>query len=234
VTDGESIAIPVPMRALLIAIMCWVAVPARAASGSSDPARGRYLLAPSAFVLHGGELVVSQTEALLSSAGLGIADHVEVALGSAAPALSLMGSNVANVTLAVKAGFSAFRLLHLAAGFQTLTFPGVTAGYTYAVATYGRERLNVSVGAGVPLTAVRASPTFGEPMMFAAGVVGLGKHVALATEHWWFPTLRNLSMINSGMVRFDVWRVSLGVGAAKVDALRIPLPWIDLSFRLFG
>ena len=55
-----------------------------------------------------------------------------------------------------------------------------------------------------------------------------------ATEHWWFPTLRNLSMINSGMVRFDVWRVSLGVGAAKVDALRIPLPWIDLSFRLFG
>ncbi len=222
------------MRAVWLSITLLVAVPARAADGSSDPARGHYLLAPSAFLLHGGELVVSQTEAFLSSAAVGIADHLDVNVGSAVPALSLAGANTFNLSVAVKGGSSFVPLLHVAAGFQTLSFPGVTAGYTYGVVTVGRERLNVSVGGGFPVAAVRGSPSFGDPMGFLAGVVGLGRHVALASENWWFPTLGQLGLINAGLVRFDVWRLSLGLGAARIDPLRIPLPWMELSVRLFG
>ena len=216
----------------MISITLLVALPARAASGSSDPSRGHYLLAPSAFLLHGGEVVLSQTEGLLSSVGIGIADHLEVNVGSAVPALSLTGTDVFNVTLAVKGGSSFGDLLHVAAGFQTLSFPGVTAGYTYGVVTLGHERLNLSVGGGYPLLAVRGSPSFGDPMAFAAGVLGLGRHVALASENWWFPTLRQMGMVNAGVIRFDVWRISLGMGAARVDPLRIPMPWIDLAVRV--
>lgn len=222
------------MRALFLTVILLTALPARGQGWSRDPARGHYLLAPSAFLLHGGELVISQTEGLLSSAAVGIADHLDVTLGSAAPVLSLAGAGAFNVTVAVKGGSSIGDDLHLAAGFQTLSFPGVTVGYTYAVATFGRERLNVSVGAGLPVAAVQGSPSFGGAMLFAAGVVGIGRHVAIASENWWFPSLGQLSMINAGVVRFDVWRISLGLGAAKVDPLRIPLPWIDLSVRVSG
>jgi hypothetical protein len=235
VTDGEAIAIPDCVRASVLLVLLVTAVPARGQVGSRDPARGHYLLAPSAFLLRGGEIVVSQTEALLTSAAIGIADHVDLTLGSAAPVLSMAGSGVFNLTVALKGGTSFGHLLHVAAGFQTLSFPGVTAGYTFAVTTVGHERLNLSVGVGVPVVfAQRGSLSFGDPMAFAAGVVGIGRHVALASENWWFPTLGQMGMVNAALLRFDVWRVSIGLGAARVDPLRIPMPWFDLAVRVRG
>jgi hypothetical protein len=222
------------VRASVLLVLLATALPARGQVGSRDPARGHYLLAPSAFLLKGGEVVVSQTEALLSSAGIGIADHVDLTLGSAVPALSMAGSGVFNLTVAMKAGSSFGDLLHVAAGFQTLSFPGVTAGYTYFVTTVGHERLNLSVGAAFPVVALRGSPSVGGPMPFAAGVVGIGRHVALASENWWFPSLGQMGMVNAGLLRFDVWRVSIGLGAARVDPLRIPMPWFDLAVRVRG
>ena len=212
-----------------------VAVPTRAEARSTDPARGHYLLAPSAFLLHNGEFVLAQTEGFLSSAALGIAEHLDVTLGSAVPALTLAaGTSVFNMTVAVKLGATLNDLVRVAAGFQTLSFPGVTAGYTYAVVTVGHERLNVSLGGGFPVASVQGSASMGNGMGFAAGVLGLGRHVALASENWFFPSMQQLSMVNAAMVRFDFWRISLGLGAAKVDPLRIPVPWLDLSVRVFG
>lgn len=214
--------------------MLLVAVPVGAQGRSKDPARGHYLLAPSAFLLRSGELVFAQTEGFLSSAALGIADHLDVTVGSAVPALTLAGASIFNMTVAVKLGATVSDLVRVAAGFQTLSFPGVTAGYTYGVVTVGHERLNVSLGGGFPVASVQGSASIGGGMVFAAGVLGLGRHVALASENWFFPSLGQLSMVNAGLVRFDFWRISLGVGAVKIDPLRIPMPWLDLSVRIFG
>lgn len=222
------------MRPLAVALVLAVALPTRGDAPSDDPGRGRYLFAPSAFLLRGGEVVVAQTELLMSSATVGIGSHVNVLLGTATPALSLAGANTLNLAFGLKVGFSPTSIVHLATGFETLTIPGATGGYGFGVATLGHERLNLTVGGGIPLLAMGPSSALGPPLMFFAGNVGIGRHLAVASENWWFPTRPDLPMINSGLLRVLVWRFSFGFGAAFFSPLRIPLPWIDLAMRVGG
>lgn len=223
------------MRASALALSVLLLAPAaRAAPLSDDPGRGHYLMAPTAFLLRGGEAVLAQTEVFLSSATVGIADHVDLTAGSAVPALRAAGADTSNLELGLKAGFSPTRLVHLAAGFESLSFPGATAGFTFGVVTYGRESLNASVGMGLPALIAANAPGFGPMFTYFGGTVALGRHFALATENWWFPTRPSLPFVNAGLARVMLWRLSLGVGAVRIAPLRIPLPWVELSMRVFG
>jgi hypothetical protein len=222
------------MRKLALALLLALASPSRGDPRSVDPGRGRYLFAPSAFLLRGGEVVAAQTELLFSSVSLGIGDHVNVLAGSAAPALMAAGTSAFNLALGLKAGFSPAEVVHLAFGFETLTLPTLTGGFSYGVVSIGRERLHLTIGLGLPVLAIGLDGSLGPPLTFAAGSLTLGRHVVLATENWWFPTRPELPMLNSGLVRFLVWRLSIGLGAAYVAPLRIPLPWIDLALRIGG
>jgi len=177
---------------------------------------------------------VSQREALLSSATIGIGGHADLMLGSAVPALSLFGASSFNLALGLKAGFSLHEWIQIAAGFESLSFSGVSAGYLYGVVTVGSERTNLSVGSATPTAVIEGNPTFGPTAAFLAGTLGLGRYVALASENWWVPALPQLSMVNAGMVRLTAWRLSLGLGAARIAPLRIPMPWIDLAVRVRG
>lgn len=222
------------MRALALAALLMAALPARGAL-PLDPARTHYLFAPSAFLLRGGEVVLSQTEAVFSSAALGIGEHVNVLAGSALPALAVAaGSRTFNLGLEVKAGLPFTPWLRAAAGFQSLTFPGVGLGYGYAVATFGHEGLHLTLGAGLPVASFGSGPSFGPPMVIVGAGVRLGRYFALAAENWLFPTHPELPMINAGLVRVMLGRFSLGLGAFHIDPLRIPLPWIDLAVRVGG
>jgi hypothetical protein len=222
------------MRALALALLVAIALPVRGEAQSRDPGRARYLFAPSAFLLRGGEVVFAQTEVLFSSVSVGIGDHVNVLAGTASPVLMAAGSNSFNLGLGLKAGFSPARLVHVAVGFQTLTLPNVTGGYAFGVTSFGRETAHVTLGGGAPLLATGVNPTFGPPFVFAAGSVSLWNRVALATENWWFPTRPEIPSLHAGLLRLLVWRFSLGLGAAHIAPLRFPLPWIDLSVHLGG
>jgi hypothetical protein len=234
VTPAAVVTISCAMRAPALALLLALA-PIAGNAADADPSRTHYLFAPSAFLLGGGEVVLRQTELLLTSVSVGIAGHLDVEAGTAMPALYLLTrSSAPNLRLAVKAGFSPSEVVHLAAGFDSLTLPAIMGGYGYAVASFGREKLHLTVGAGLPLLGDRTGLGTGPPLLLAAGAVGLGRHVVLATENWFFPTRPDLPMINAGVVRLLLWRVGLGLGAARVAPLRMPLPWIDLSFRIAG
>lgn len=221
------------MRVLALVLLIAMPAVARGEAPSRDPGRVRYLFAPSAFLLRGGEVIFAQTEVLFSSVSLGIGDHLNVMAGTASPVLMAAGSNSFNLGLGVKGGFSPSRLVHLAAGFQTLTLPNVTGGYGFTVVSVGRETAHVTVGGGVPLLATGVNPQFGPPFVFLAGSVKLWGHVALASENWWFPSTQ-LPGLHAGLLRLLLWRFSLGLGAAHVEQLRFPIPWIDLSIHLGG
>lgn len=223
------------MRLSALALALALLAPAAATPLETDPSRTHYLFAPSAFLLRGGEVVVAQTELVMSTVALGIGDHVNLVAGSAMPALyALTRSAPPNLQLEVKAGFSVNEIVHLAAGFESLTLPAIMGGYAYAVASVGRPSLHLTVGGGVPVVTVGGGGGTGPPLLFAGGALGLGRHVVLATENWLFPTRPDLPVINAGLLRLLVWRFSIGLGAARVAPLRIPLPWLDLAVRVAG
>ena len=98
-------------------------------------------------------------------------------------------------------------------------------GYGYGVVSIGHPALHLTVGAGLPVIATGGSPATGPPLLLAAGAIGLGRHVVIATENWFFPSRPQLRMVNAGILRLLVWRLSLGLGAARVGPLRLPPPW---------
>ena len=234
-TDGPSVTISGGMRAPALVVLLALLAPGGAAHAQGDPSRTHYLFAPSAFLLHGGEVVMAQTEIVMTSVALGIGDHVNLVAGSAMPALYALTRNAPpNLQLEVKAGFSPSEIVHLAAGFESLTLPAIMGGYAYGVVSVGRPSLHLTVGGGVPVISVAGSGGTGPPLLFAGGALGLGRHVVLATENWLFPTRPDLPVINAGLLRLLVWRFSIGLGAARVAPLRIPLPWVDLAVRVAG
>src|SRR5512146_578178 len=148
------------MRVLAAACLLLLAVPARGDS-TDAPARGRYLFAPSAFLLQGGEVVLSQTELVFSSVTAGLGSHVNVLVGSASPALTVAGAGSFNIAFGLKLGVSPTDLVHLAAGFETLTLPNVTGGYGFGVVSVGRAKLHATLGLGVPMLAAGGSSNLG-------------------------------------------------------------------------
>jgi len=221
------------MRALALGLVLLVTAPARADAPPDDSGRTRYLFAPSALLLRGGEVVLSQTELVFTSVALGLGGHATVLAGSVLPAL-LSGANGMNLALEVKVGWSAAALVHLAAGLETVALPNVAGFYGLAVVTLGREAWNATLGAGAPLAALGTDGAPGPPLFFAAAGVRAGRHLALATEHWLFPTRPELPLVSAGALRVLAGRVAIGVGAARVAPLRVPLPWVDLAVRVGG
>jgi hypothetical protein len=179
--------------------------------------------------------VAAQSELVLTSLAVGVGDHLNVAAGSAMPALyALTRAALPNLQLEVKGGFSPSEVIHVAAGFASLTVPAMMTGYGYGVVSFGRPALHVTVGVGLPVVSAWGTGGTGPPLLLGAGAIGLGRHVVIATENWFFPTRPELPMVNAGVLRLLIWRLSLGLGAARVGPMRVPLPWIDLGVRLAG
>jgi hypothetical protein len=201
---------------------------------SDDPARTRYFYAPSAFMLHKGEIIFAQRELLFSEMSAGITDHVSVMAGGALP-LWFLG-NAFNVDAGLKAGGDATDWLHLAAGAEILVVPVFGAvGFGFGSVTLGRESLQLTLSGGVPFSIQSGSQSLGDIIIVASAGVRMSEHFGLITENWILPTAQisggDLPIVASGGVRFMTGNLAAEVGLLRFPSIPAPLPWVNFTYR---
>lgn len=199
----------------------------------SDPSRTRYLFSPSAFMLAQGEGYISQTELLVTSAALGLTDHLTVGAGTCLPALFSAGGDGTNFIGTVKAGGSVGEHLHLAIGAQGLVLPasGFSGGLLFGTAAIGTPDAHLSLSAGPPLT---SDGDRGPLLVSVSGALRVADRIALVTENWIIPGGEEPINIFSGAVRFIGRGLAVDAGLVALEGFPVALPWLDFTWRVGG
>jgi hypothetical protein len=204
-----------------------------------DANRTRYLYSPSGFMLSQGEGYVSQTELVLTSVGYGLTDWLTLQAGAVLPVL-LFDPRSTPFLLALKAGGSPSRYVHLAGGFQVIGIPGYAnipaAGFLFGTLTLGTEDLHLGVSAGPPFAFNRSDSALGAAIVSVSGNWRVGRSLALVSENWFVPVDGTTHAIGSLALR--VLAGHLAVDAGFLFALGKtstgPLPWLDFTWHWDG
>jgi hypothetical protein len=214
-----------------------------------DPNRTRYLYAPSAMMLRGGEGYFSQKELLFTSVNYGLTDFLTLQAGAVLPFWLVDGGF--NFIGGLKVGGEVAPRVHLAAGAQALFLPsnllggasgGVSAaGVVFGTATYGTPDAHLSLGVGTPfIFDDPGSQVFpGTLLLTASGNLRLTQRLSLVSENWVVPSLADslsdgtLPMVNSLAARIFGEKWAVDVGLIRVPQVPIPIPWLDFTYN-FG
>jgi hypothetical protein len=201
---------------------------------SDDPARTRYFYAPSAFMLHRGEIVFAQRELLFSELSAGITDHFSVMAGGAVPLWFV--NSAFNIDAGLKVGGDVAEWLHLAAGAETLVLPSFgSIGFGFGSMTWGPERLQLTVSGGVPFAIVSGSQSLGDVIIVVSGSFRVSEHFGFLTENWILPTAQigtgDAPVVVAGGVRFMANNLAAEVGLLHVPSVSVPLPWVNFTYR---
>jgi hypothetical protein len=202
---------------------------------AGDPARTRYFYAPSAFMLHRGEIVFAQRELVFSEMSAGITDHFSLMAGAAIPLEFINNGTGVNFDGGFKVGGDATDWLHLAGGAEALVLPSIgTIGLGFGSITFGRESTQLTVSGGVPFALSGNQGTLGDVLIVASGTVRVSEHFALLSENWIFPTGEvsgSLPFLISGGVRFMSTNLAADVGLFYAQGSPVPLPWVNFTYR---
>jgi hypothetical protein len=202
-----------------------------------DANRTRYLYSPSGFMLRQGEGYVSQTEIFITSVGVGLTDWLTLQAGTILPVLFLDARSMPFI-VAIKAGGSPGRYLHLAAGFQVVGVPGYSelpaAGFLFGTVTLGTEDLHLSVSAGPPFAFDKSNTTLGAAIVSVSANWRVARMLALVTENWFVPVNGRTQAVGSLVVRFLGEHLAVDAGFVFVDGAQAPLPWLDFTWHWNG
>ncbi|MGL1934428.1 MAG: hypothetical protein OCD01_05390 [Fibrobacterales bacterium] len=202
--------------------------------GYRDPNRTRYLYSPSGFMLHRGEVTVSQKEVMFTAVGYGINEHINLQLGSMIPFLFF---EAANGIGGIKIGYSPYEQVHCAAGYQLwcADFENESAcvSVPFLTTTYGREDMHATLNVSLPFT------TEGFYMgdlgfISLSGLYRLNPQFAVVSENVFllFREESNTSiMINTLALRIMGAKLAVDAGLAFSKDWDIPIPWLDFSYH---
>ncbi len=217
-----------------------VAVPGSVAAEGPwprDPNRTRYLYSPSGFMLKQGEGYLSQTELLVTSVGFGLTDWLTLQAGTILPWAIYQPSTMPFI-VAVKAGGSPSRYVHLAGGFQTLVIPGVSempaVGFLFGTITLGTEDLHLGVSGGPPFAFNKGTSKLGSAFFSVSGNWRVSRSIALVSENWFVPVDNSTSVIGSAAVRFIGEQLGVDLGFLFPQGSPIPVPWLDFTWHWNG
>ena len=231
----ESSGVRLPIPAASIQLLALPGSEAAEGAWPRDPNRTRYLYSPSGFMLRQGEGYVSQTELLLTTVGFGVTDWLTLQAGTVLPWVFFDPATMPFV-LALKAGGSPSEHVHLAAGFQVFTIPGLgtgAAGLLFGTVTIGTEDLNLGVSAGPPFAFGNGTSELGKVVVSISGNARISRSIALVSENWLVQVEGSTEVIGSAAVRFIGERLGVDAGFLFAKGATVPVPWLDFTWH-FG
>jgi hypothetical protein len=231
----ESAGVRLPIPAASIQALALPGSEAAEGAWPRDPNRTRYLYSPSGFMLRQGEGYVSQTELILTTVGYGLTDWLTIQAGTVLPWVFFDPSTMPFV-LALKAGGSPSEYVHLAAGFQAFTIPGVgtgTAGLLFGTVTVGTEDLHLGVSAGPPFAFGNGTSELGKVVVSISGNARISRSFALVSENWLVQVEGSTEVVGSAALRFIGERLGVDAGFVFAKGTTIPVPWLDFTWH-FG
>ena len=202
-----------------------------------DPNRTRYLYSPSGFMLRQGEGYLSETELLITSVGFGLTDWLTLQAGTILPWVLYVPDTMPFI-VAVKAGGSPSRYVHVAAGFQTLVIPGISempaVGFLFGTLTLGTEDLHLGISGGPPFAFSKGTSKLGAAVFSVSGNWRVARSFALVSENWFVPVDDSTKVVGSAAVRFIGERVGVDLGFVFAQGATIPVPWLDFTWHWNG
>lgn len=155
--------------------------------GPSDPARGRYLYVPSAWVLRAGQYQVAVTTAEVPDMAVGVTDWFTVSAGLVAPLLYGHPAPDVSVTASLTAGFEALSWLRAAGGLRGVTGPAGQAVFLFGTVTVGTPTTHLSLYAGPPMPEAGRLGRFDETILALGATARLASRASLLFEAWVTP-----------------------------------------------
>lgn len=165
----------------------WIGAPVpeppRPPVDPTEPARVRYLSAPTAFQLGAGEVTASLTGLVQPEVGLGLAGVLSIAAGTTVPVgpNSDLGFNAA---ARVQAGTTLLQLVHVAAGVHVSADATGSVGSAFATVTVGDPGLNASLHAGASPLFARQRADMKDVALAVGGSWKAWPAVSLIAEGW--------------------------------------------------
>lgn len=150
---------------------------------AAEPARVRYLSAPTAFQPEAREMTLSLTGLAQPEVGLGLTGFLSMAVGTTLP-VGLGNDLGVNAAARVQAGASLHRLVHVAAGVHVSADGSGSVGSAFATFTAGTRGLNLSVHAGPPPLLARQRADMKDVAFAIGGDWAAWSSVSLIAESW--------------------------------------------------
>jgi hypothetical protein len=203
-----------------------------------EPARGRVLAIPTGLLNLQGEMTLSVLEGLQPSVAFGIADWLQLSVGSIIDASYASRAGL-NGTATLTASRSAGNLLHLAGGLQWAWDRTGRVVSLFAAASIGDDRDHVSFYAGPPPVGVYVMGPVGGLVYAAGGQYTWRPGFALVAELW-VADPRSVQRVLNGVglrrygTRFSI-DAGLVAGWSPGDSdTRIEVrPWVGLTCNAF-
>jgi hypothetical protein len=197
----------------------------------ADPARGRLLATPTALRLERGEVAVAIAGFVQPSVTVGVLPGVQLRASGVVPSL-YAGDDAFSGALAVQAGFSPLRRLHLAGGVTGSLERSGGAAFLFGLATLGTPNGHVTVYAGPPAVSAAHVGVLSDTVLAAGGALRLHRFGGIVGEQWLARREGEARMVSSlaGRAFLGGWALDLGLLVAYGDGPTDTAPWLGVSF----
>jgi len=178
-----------------------------------DPGRTRYLYAPSAFMLAGGEGSISLSQGTQPTLAAGLTDFLTLSVGYPLT-VTFADTFGPAATVSAALGFEVLPLLHLSGGVQTVFARAGNAGSLYGTVTFGTPDANLTLHGGRPPADAHELGRFGDIAVAGCGALRLASWLTLVAESWVAPADRG-QMLNAVALRFFARWLVLEAGVVR-------------------
>jgi hypothetical protein len=207
--------------------------PAASTAPAPAPARsaidGRYLHGRSAALPGHLNGWVSQEELFLTTAVVGLGDHVAVGAGGLLPLL-FAGRDYWNGWLMLKAGASIGEHLRIAGDVEAMEMPFLgKLALAQLLVGWETDRWSVTGGFGRELRLHDGGVGPGDYVGYLAGLWRLRPDVALLSESWFFVFLPDWDLSTVAGVRLGRHPYTFDAGVALTPFLKVPVPWFSVA-----
>lgn len=231
--DARAGALRIPNEEVdrIVWIGTPVPEPPRPAVAPSEPARVRYLSAPTAFQPEPREVTLSFTGLVQPEIGLGLTDFLSVAVGTTLPAG--LGDRLGfNAAARVQAGTTLHRLVRVAAGVHVSADGTGSVGSVFATLTAGTAGLNASLHAGSSPLLARQRADMKDVAFALGGSWKAWSSVSLVVESWLGErAVGGVGWTTGAGARWSTGRLDLDGGFVITPTGTVPLLSASVGFR---
>ena len=194
-------------------------------SSDSKGGRSRYLYAPSSFNLAAGEFQFSQKELLFSTLAYGLTDYVTLQVGSVVPALFVKGGE--NGLAAIKVGKMWDAGVGVHAGVEAFFVSGGYIGVPFVGTTFANNTSQLTFNYARAFT--QSGLNQDGQVFNLAGSVRVSPRLSLLTEEYVIMADQSSTFLGSAALRFHASKILVDTGLFFMQAVAIPIPWVDFS-----
>ncbi len=203
-----------------------------------DPNLSRYLYSPSAFTQGAGRGYLAQRAIVITSAGVGVTDFVDLEVGTILP---LLFTEAPVAVGGAKLGVPVGDQLNVGLGGQAFFVEETVAGFAFANLTIGTHDSHVTLAGGGALEFTEGD--LGAYVVTLSASHRLGPGTALITENWLFyfdggdgPWDGPFFAVPSGGVRLFGPTFAVDLALVPVITLEselpvVPLPWLSFTWN---